>query len=878
MAKLVRSSKGGKTVQLAGTWGSGKSTVISLLKKELEFVGPPKPPDSSGGNDDQDFLVFQYDAWSHAGDPLRRAFVSALLDALESRSWVPKRDESPWSSDLEKLNKRVNTSYKTSKASMSPKVKMTLAGIVALLVLSPVLASWLTNVMRRLISAESAPVILVFALGLGLVMWGLLGKVDDNVLNAVLKRTPDGELTTTSGELDPTTLDFQKVFKAFVSHALGSPTRHLILVFDNIDRVEDDQAKEVWALFRLLLDNPEFRGKPWFERLWIIVPTAESFGVSGITDVSTHSSGTSDKERTPNPLEKIFQLRFRINEPMLQSWKTYLFQKLVQAFPGESSSQFEDILRLYGIKELGTSVHPRSIITFVNDLVTMRMEWPESEVLLSQLGAYVLVTATGQDPMLADFSAIDAVVAEDNTRSVFAMLKIRANSIEEAAYLTEYPKLEGFMENGDGIALRAFVTNSESGYYLFDQYVHRDLPKLVGQQRRLFGVTRAIAPLFDSLGEYSILKPRLVGEIRRSVSELMRTTSGLEVEKNGLVDNIKALSSVLGSISECLDILRPRVDFSGSYVSENGIFNSGKLSQLLDVGDLLAGNDLAGKVSPLGLRLIPNEAFGLLRLAEEGGRYKALAHLFAADELENLARELTAAIPKSELYESLICSSKVLRTLGVQDSTPQLVSELLRMSEVVVVPNGSGSYTRQRGAGVLEIAGAFERAWQYEPFAAKDCAVLLSESGELARIAQEVFPRNVPDSTAAIVYTGLAAITASEGAVFTNSVSVPNGFWSDSVTEEVAKILVDKVVRFRSFDVLQAIPRFPVISPLVSRMASLLSSQPAFDDWVTLSEGVPGENGVVEKVLSVFWQPGGYKNARLAAKTNELEMSDGGTA
>ncbi|AJZ74895.1 P-loop NTPase fold protein [Pandoraea apista] len=177
MAKLVRSSKGGKTVQLAGTWGSGKSTVISLLKKELEFVGPPKPPDSSGGNDDQDFLVFQYDAWSHAGDPLRRAFVSALLDALESRSWVPKRDESPWSSDLEKLNKRVNTSYKTSKASMSPKVKMTLTGIVALLALSPVLASWLTNVMGKLISAQSAPVILVFALGLGLVMWGLLGKV-----------------------------------------------------------------------------------------------------------------------------------------------------------------------------------------------------------------------------------------------------------------------------------------------------------------------------------------------------------------------------------------------------------------------------------------------------------------------------------------------------------------------------------------------------------------------------------------------------------------------------------------------------------------------------------------------------------------------------
>lgn len=61
--ELIASEDGGKSIALTGPWGSGKSTVVSLLKGLFR--------------DDNRILkceVFVFDAWSHQGDPLRRSF------------------------------------------------------------------------------------------------------------------------------------------------------------------------------------------------------------------------------------------------------------------------------------------------------------------------------------------------------------------------------------------------------------------------------------------------------------------------------------------------------------------------------------------------------------------------------------------------------------------------------------------------------------------------------------------------------------------------------------------------------------------------------------------------------------------------------------
>ena len=69
IAELVRSEAGGKMIGLEGGWGSGKSTAVNLLKKELES--------------DPNVAVAVFDAWAHQGDPLRRTFLERLIAEMD---------------------------------------------------------------------------------------------------------------------------------------------------------------------------------------------------------------------------------------------------------------------------------------------------------------------------------------------------------------------------------------------------------------------------------------------------------------------------------------------------------------------------------------------------------------------------------------------------------------------------------------------------------------------------------------------------------------------------------------------------------------------------------------------------------------------------
>lgn len=63
--ELVTTENGGRTIGLEGSWGSGKSTVVSLLADQIR-----------NGKSEAHVVVF--DVWAHEGDPLRRSFLGML--------------------------------------------------------------------------------------------------------------------------------------------------------------------------------------------------------------------------------------------------------------------------------------------------------------------------------------------------------------------------------------------------------------------------------------------------------------------------------------------------------------------------------------------------------------------------------------------------------------------------------------------------------------------------------------------------------------------------------------------------------------------------------------------------------------------------------
>lgn len=74
LAELVCSEQGGKSIGLEGSWGSGKTTVVNLLRAEL--------------SKSSDFSIVPFDAWAHESDPLRRTFLESLNRHFISLSWI----------------------------------------------------------------------------------------------------------------------------------------------------------------------------------------------------------------------------------------------------------------------------------------------------------------------------------------------------------------------------------------------------------------------------------------------------------------------------------------------------------------------------------------------------------------------------------------------------------------------------------------------------------------------------------------------------------------------------------------------------------------------------------------------------------------------
>lgn len=97
IADLILSEGGDKCIGLEGCWGSGKSTVIELLKKEL-------PSDTN--------KVLVIDAWAHEGDPLRRTVLERLINGLVD--WIPDDQNDTWERKSNELACRIHESTKKS--------------------------------------------------------------------------------------------------------------------------------------------------------------------------------------------------------------------------------------------------------------------------------------------------------------------------------------------------------------------------------------------------------------------------------------------------------------------------------------------------------------------------------------------------------------------------------------------------------------------------------------------------------------------------------------------------------------------------------------------------------------------------------------------
>lgn len=228
------------TIGLFGRWGSGKSTIIDLLKEELQFK------------------LFVFDAWKYQEDSLRRIFLIKLVDFLKlNGAKIEENILDPLYKGCEKtIDSKISDSAKSGKWN---KIKNFFKKwwLYTLIVIFGIIWGIL-----QLIASKDAS----FLIGVRDLAKGLFGL---SAFSAILVPTFEKLLSESLNKIFSSVLPWSEVrtevekeerlnspeqFELLFNKIIDNIDEKIIIVFDNIDRVQGDVAIKTLSTIKTFLD------------------------------------------------------------------------------------------------------------------------------------------------------------------------------------------------------------------------------------------------------------------------------------------------------------------------------------------------------------------------------------------------------------------------------------------------------------------------------------------------------------------------------------------------------------------------------------------------------------------------------------------------
>jgi hypothetical protein len=386
---IIENQEGGKTIGLEGNWGSGKSSIVKII--------------SSMPSSRKKITTFNFDAWVHQGEPLRRVFLESLINHFIDLGWLTTDKSEDGCYDVDfwiRLKEKLSGNLKESVKKTTPAYTNLAKIFLPLLLLIPLGFSLISvgarDTKNAIWSFSNYPLIAGTAIAtlpficiiLSLLISKLKGETSNDMWNLFLKRTETSESTEITGEKESTSIEFQENFEKLLGTALRYENRKLVIILDNLDRVDTDELKEVWSILRSFIANTAFSDKIWFRKLWVIIPYSREKLKPTEIESEQENKKISSQEHF---LEKSFQIKFYVPPLNLSIWKNHLFDLLCTAFSEEVASTEKHAIFLLCAQEMGMEIappSPRRLLTFVNSIVAIDLQW--REVPISHKALYII--------------------------------------------------------------------------------------------------------------------------------------------------------------------------------------------------------------------------------------------------------------------------------------------------------------------------------------------------------------------------------------------------------------------------------------------------------------------------------------------------------
>ena len=386
LADLVSSEKTAPCmIALEGGLGSGKSTVLKILEED-------KTKSSN-------FEVFVFDCFKYQNGPIRRAFIERFYLFIEDciSTFYGCKDKKL--DELEALKLRATGRLDETKGSDEFHLSrwtllftsfLPLSG-AALIVLGNNYSHLHILIFILLILVAAAPVVQVLLGWLGKrLSWKNLSMVLPDISFKTGKRTSKTMILSTT---EVTSIDLAKYYEEFLE--LLPSEKKIIIVLDNIDRLDVENLFDVWADMEIF--SGEYGGKPH----WVIVPYAPE----QLHHAFEEKYKNSENKKLPEEfINKWFTLRYRVPDVLLSDWRKYFIRNWKYTFSDADKEECDKALLLFRRNRTNPQdISPRNIKHFINEIAVYQSSTVEENINRLVIVVYRLLIDSYEADLLALF-------------------------------------------------------------------------------------------------------------------------------------------------------------------------------------------------------------------------------------------------------------------------------------------------------------------------------------------------------------------------------------------------------------------------------------------------------------------------------------------
>ena len=363
-----------RIIGIEGSWGSGKSNVVTKLDNKLKNLS---------------YYIFTYDTWSHQEDLQRRSILETLTNrliqdkVLQGEVSIKMRNgklhTAKWSDQLQMLlsNKTTTITKSIPKFSWTAIFGILLVGYFAVssVILNQLIERGIYFRFRWILVIELLPLLLVGGISLLYAVCKSKWEIFTTLLTQKNDNIIDEQFTSSE---EPSITEFKNWIQV-ISDELDrekSTKKKVIIVFDNMDRLPSNKVVQLWSLIHTFFAGSDFKN------IWAIIP----FDYVHLCEAILPSE-KKEIDKFKQFINKTFPIVFTVPKPVITDYRK-LFKTLFEKAFGKNEHDEEHICQVFMCLE--ENPNPRTVICFINELVALRLQWRSAQFRLQNLALYVL--------------------------------------------------------------------------------------------------------------------------------------------------------------------------------------------------------------------------------------------------------------------------------------------------------------------------------------------------------------------------------------------------------------------------------------------------------------------------------------------------------